>query len=79
QLTTRRMGIKDLQIGSADEIGPMLKKAMDGPVVVGVPVDYRDGRRCLQGTMATPIFLAARRTSRSSVASSTSWRIASSR
>jgi hypothetical protein len=75
------MGTKDLQIGSADEIGPALKKAkaMDGPVVVGVPVDYRDGRRCLQGTMATPIFLAARRKSRSSVASSTSWRIASSR
>jgi hypothetical protein len=75
------MGTKDLQIGSADEIGPVLKKAkaMDGPVVVGVPVDYRDGRRCLQGTMATPIFLAARRKSRSRVASSTSWRIASSR
>ena len=38
------MGAKGLQISSADEIEPMLKKAMamDGPVIVGVPVDYRD-------------------------------------
>ena len=40
------MGAKGLQIGSADEIGPVLKQAMamDGPVLVGVPVDYRDNQ-----------------------------------
>ena len=44
------MGAKGLQIGSPDEIGTVLKKAMamNGPVVVGVPVDYRDN----QGLMA---------------------------
>ena len=38
------MGAKGFQIGSPDEVGPVLKKAMamDGPVLVGVPVDYRD-------------------------------------
>ena len=38
------MGAKGLQIGSPDEIEAVLKKAMalEGPVIVGVPVDYRD-------------------------------------
>jgi len=38
------MGAKGLLIDSPDEIEVMLKKAMalDGPVIVGVPVDYRD-------------------------------------
>jgi len=35
---------------SPDDVGPTLKKAMamDGPVLIGVPVDYRDN----QGLMA---------------------------
>lgn len=37
-------GAKGLMIQAADDIAPTLKKAMDmqGPVVVGIPVDYRD-------------------------------------
>jgi acetolactate synthase-1/2/3 large subunit len=44
------MGAKGLQIGSADEVGPVLKKAMamDGPVLVGVPVDYRDNASLME-------------------------------
>ena len=38
------MGARGFHIGSTDEIEPVLKKAMtmDGPVLIGVPVDYRD-------------------------------------
>ncbi len=38
------MGAKGFHITSADDVAPVLKKAMamDGPVLVGVPVDYRD-------------------------------------
>ena len=38
------MLFQSFHIGSPDEVEPVLKKAMamDGPVVVGVPVDYRD-------------------------------------
>ena len=38
------MGARGFHIGSPDEVEPVLKKAMamDGPVLVGVPVDYRD-------------------------------------
>ena len=45
------MGARGFQIGSPDEVAPVLKKAMamEGPVLVGVPVDYRDN----QGLMAT--------------------------
>ncbi len=44
------MGAKGFQVGSIDELEPTLKKAMamDGPVLIGVPVDYRDN----QGLMA---------------------------
>ena len=37
-------GAKGLTIQTADDIAPTLKKAIDiqGPVVVGIPVDYRD-------------------------------------
>jgi acetolactate synthase I/II/III large subunit len=44
------MGARGFQISSPDEVAPVLKKAMamDGPVLVGVPVDYRDN----QGLMA---------------------------
>lgn len=38
------LGAQGLLIRDADEVGPVLRKAMamDGPVLVGVPVDYRD-------------------------------------
>lgn len=44
------MGARGFHIASPDEIEPVLEKAMamDGPVLVGVPVDYRDN----QGLMA---------------------------
>jgi acetolactate synthase-1/2/3 large subunit len=37
-------GAMGLMIQSPEEIAPMMKRAMDasGPVVIGVPVDYRD-------------------------------------
>ncbi len=37
-------GAKGLGIETPDEIAPMLKRAlaMEGPVVIGIPVDYRD-------------------------------------
>jgi acetolactate synthase-1/2/3 large subunit len=46
------MGAKGLLVTSPDEVGPALKKAMamDGPVLVGVPVDYRDNQ-ALMGAM----------------------------
>jgi acetolactate synthase-1/2/3 large subunit len=38
------MGARGLRIESADQVRPILREAMNmaGPVVVGVPVDYRD-------------------------------------
>jgi acetolactate synthase I/II/III large subunit len=38
------MGAHGLRIESPDQVGPVLRRAMamDGPVIVGVPVDYRD-------------------------------------
>jgi acetolactate synthase-1/2/3 large subunit len=44
------MGARGFQVSSPDEVAPVLKKAMamDGPVLIGVPVDYRDN----QGLMA---------------------------
>jgi acetolactate synthase-1/2/3 large subunit len=39
-----------LKIEHPDEIAPILKKAltMHGPVLVGVPVDYRDNHRLME-------------------------------
>ena len=38
------MGAQGLRIETPDQVGPVLRRAMamDGPVIVGVPVDYRD-------------------------------------
>jgi acetolactate synthase-1/2/3 large subunit len=38
------MGAQGLMIDGPDQIAPVLRRAMamDGPVLVGVPVDYRD-------------------------------------
>ena len=38
------MGAQGLMIKDADDVGPTLRKAMamEGPVLVGVHVDYRD-------------------------------------
>jgi acetolactate synthase-1/2/3 large subunit len=43
-------GAKGLMIRQPDEIAPTLKKALDlaGPVVVGIPVDYRDNHRLME-------------------------------
>ena len=43
-------GAKGLRIESPDQISSTLKKAlaMQGPVVVGVPVDYRDNHRLME-------------------------------
>ena len=43
-------GAKGLRIERPDEISSTLKKAlaMEGPVVVGVPVDYRDNHRLME-------------------------------
>ena len=43
-------GAKGLRIGRPDEIAPTLRKAleMQGPVLVGVPVDYRDNQRLME-------------------------------
>jgi len=43
-------GAKGLMIHTPDEIAPTLKRAlaMDGPVVVGAPVDYRDNHRLME-------------------------------
>ena len=43
-------GAKGLKIESADQIAPTLKRAlaMEGPVVVGIPVDYRDNHRLME-------------------------------
>ena len=38
------MGARGLRIEGPDQVAPVLRQAMDmpGPVIVGVPVDYRD-------------------------------------
>ena len=43
-------GAKGLKIESADQIAHTLKRAlaMEGPVVVGIPVDYRDNHRLME-------------------------------
>jgi acetolactate synthase-1/2/3 large subunit len=43
-------GAKGLRIETPDEITPTLKKAlgMEGPVVIGIPVDYRDNHRLME-------------------------------
>ena len=43
-------GAKGLRIETPDDIAPTLKKAMamQGPVVIGIPVDYRDNHRLLE-------------------------------
>jgi acetolactate synthase-1/2/3 large subunit len=43
-------GAKGLRIESSDEISSTLKKAleMQGPVIIGVPVDYRDNHRLME-------------------------------
>lgn len=43
-------GAKGLRIETPDEIAPVLKRAIaiEGPVVVGVPVDYRDNHQLME-------------------------------
>ena len=43
-------GAKGLKIERPDEISSTLKKALDipGPVLVGVPVDYRDNHQLMK-------------------------------
>jgi len=43
-------GAKGLKIESPDQIGPTLKKAlaMQGPVLISIPVDYRDNHRLME-------------------------------
>jgi acetolactate synthase-1/2/3 large subunit len=43
-------GAKGLMIRSPDEIAPTLKRALatEGPVVVGIPVDYRDNHKLME-------------------------------
>ena len=43
-------GAGGLKIDHPDEITPTLKKAltMEGPVVVAIPVDYRDNHRLME-------------------------------
>ena len=40
------MGARGFHVSSADEVAPTLARAMamDGPVLIGVPVDYRDNQ-----------------------------------
>jgi len=43
-------GAKGLRIDRPDQIAPTLRKAleMQGPVLVGVPVDYHDNQRLME-------------------------------
>ena len=43
-------GAKGLRIETPDQITPTIKKAleMQGPVIIGVPVDYRDNHRLME-------------------------------
>ena len=38
------MGAHGMHVSLPEQVGPALRKAMDmdGPVIVGIPVDYRD-------------------------------------
>jgi acetolactate synthase-1/2/3 large subunit len=44
-------GAHGMHIQTPDEIVPTLKKAMamQGPVLIGIPVDYRDNHRLMEG------------------------------
>jgi acetolactate synthase I/II/III large subunit len=46
----KAFGAKGLRIDSPDQIAPILKRAMDmqGPVIIGIPVDYRDNYKLMQ-------------------------------
>jgi acetolactate synthase-1/2/3 large subunit len=43
-------GARGMRIETADDIAPTLKRAlaMDGPVVIGIPVDYRDNHQLME-------------------------------
>jgi acetolactate synthase I/II/III large subunit len=43
-------GAKGLQLERPDQVAPTLKKALaiEGPVVVGIPVDYRDNHHLME-------------------------------
>jgi acetolactate synthase I/II/III large subunit len=43
-------GASGLKIDTPDQIAPTLKRAlaMQGPVTVGIPVDYRDNHRLME-------------------------------
>jgi acetolactate synthase-1/2/3 large subunit len=43
-------GAKGLKIERPEEISSTLKKALDmqGPVIIGIPVDYRDNHRLME-------------------------------
>jgi acetolactate synthase-1/2/3 large subunit len=43
-------GAKGLKIETPDQVAPTLKKALaiEGPVVVGIPVDYRDNHHLME-------------------------------
>jgi acetolactate synthase I/II/III large subunit len=43
-------GAKGLRIQAADDITPTIRKAleMQGPVIIGVPVDYRDNHKLME-------------------------------
>ncbi|MGZ2488160.1 acetolactate synthase-1/2/3 large subunit [Rhizobium pisi] len=47
-------GAKGLMIRSPEEIAPVLRRAFDipGPVIIGVPVDYRDNHKLFEITRA---------------------------
>jgi acetolactate synthase-1/2/3 large subunit len=44
------LGARGLRIETPDDIAPTLKRAlaMDGPVVIGIPVDYRDNHQLME-------------------------------
>ncbi len=43
-------GAKGMMIGQPEELATTLKRALEmtGPVVVGIPVDYRDNQRLME-------------------------------
>jgi acetolactate synthase I/II/III large subunit len=43
-------GASGLKIDTPDQVAPTLKKALaiEGPVVVGIPVDYRDNHHLME-------------------------------
>jgi len=52
-LYAEAFGAKGLSISAPDQIAPTLKAALDtpGPVIVGIPVDYRDNHRLMEMTL----------------------------